>query len=257
VDEQELQRANIIYYIGLTLQSIFILGSLYADVSGFMIGVPWQYIAITAFVLFLFQTIWKIYQLQRFALSLATNVKLNNVRFKEIGLISQGSVLLSPKGETIKARSAHFVMAVFRNEPKYGTENNHANKVWASISYFDIKGNLLIGPIDGRWSGSDHPKTRNDIDGLLRRQISSDGSNVTLDIAMKPHHQNSWYAYNNNNYFFDNMIDDTRQLKTNVVNVKINLSGERVKKTFWVRINNMNNGGIQIEKRNFITRRLP
>lgn len=257
MDEGRIQRAGFFYYLGIAIQSVIIVGSLYADVKGFSPNFPWQYVAIITFVLFLFQTVWKMYQLEQYALSMATNISLSHVREKDIGIITKGSILLSPKGETVKLRESYFAAVVFRNAPKNGTERNHANNVWATLTYYDKKRKLLIGPIDGRWSGSEHPITPKDKQVLLRRRIRSDGSNETLDVAMKPYGQEKWYAYNNDNYFFENMVDDTHLLLPSLVNVRITLSGERVKKSFWVRIRNIPEKGIQAEKLNCFTRWLP
>ena len=257
MDERRIQRAGFFYYLGIALQSFIFAGSLYADVSGFAQDFPWQYVAIITFLIFLFQTVWKMRQLEQYALSMATNVKLSHVREKEIGVFTKGSILQSPKGETVKHREAYFAAVVFRNELKNPTERNHANNVWATLTYYDKKKMLLIDPIDGRWSGSDHPKSPRDIQGLLRRRIRSDGSNETLDVAIKPYGQEKWYAYNNNNCFFDNMVDDSHLLISSEVNVRITLSGERVKKSFWIRIKNIHNGGIQAKKLNWLTKWLP
>ena len=63
MDEVRIQRAGFFYYLGVMIQSLIIVGSLYADVRGFAPAFPWQYVALIAFVLFLFQTVWKMYQL--------------------------------------------------------------------------------------------------------------------------------------------------------------------------------------------------
>ena len=250
MDEKGNKETSWIYW-GLELFNILILvGSLSIDAIGIWPNVPWQWIAIGAVIIFILLTWRRIYILEKIIWSKTPNIRLNKTYINEGDLWTTLPLIISAKEEKTKTRSTYFAHAIFVNEPKYGTEQNHAHNVRIILTFYNRKGKVLLDKIDGRWSGSDRPETPNDIQNVNRRRIRSDGSNETIDIALKPKDSEYWYAKNNQNYFYNNMIDDRFLLPSNLVDVNIELRGERIRKDFWVRMYNQGkDNGIIIEKR--------
>ncbi len=225
------------------------VASFYLDATGFMPEVPWQFIAIGALFFFAYLAFNRIIKLDKLMWDRTPNIKLKETKVRKGGMLSKKPFILSEKGEQVKSRETYYAQAIFINEPKKGTEKNHGNNVRAILTYYDDKGNIEHDSLVGRWAGSAEPQSNNHIQEIIRRRIRSDGSNETLDIVSKPEDGNSWYVYTNENYKFQNMIDESLKLTSKVIDVCIELRGDRVKRYFWVRIRNEEGEGITFEKR--------
>jgi len=257
MDEKGNKETGCIYW-GLELFDMSILaGSLFLDATGIWPNIPWQWIAIGAAIIFVFLTWRRIIMLERIMWARTPSIKLKRTYVNESDMWTKLPIIISAKEEKIKTRPTYFAHAVFVNEPKRGTEQNHANDVRIVLTYYDKRGQVILDKIDGRWSGSDFPETPNDIQRVIRRRIRSDGSNETIDIALKPKNSETWYAKTNQNYFFNDMIDDSFRLHADVVDVNMELRGERVHRDFWVRMHNKGkDNGIIIEERKSWLKRL-
>ncbi len=135
-----------------------------------------------------------------------------------------------------------FVKAVFANNPERRTSENAAKNVSAKITYYDSRGQLLIGPIYGRWSDSDEPKTSIDIQHLINANILSNGTPRRLDLFMKFPDEEFCYAYNNDSYFFENWRHINYKLVGNQFLIEVVLIGERVEKGYWFTVYNKDGG---------------
>jgi len=226
-------------------------GSLALDLGGFFPNIDWRAVALVAIAIFAISMYWQMYELSQALHAKAPKIKMlqpfiaDGMTFTEMPLIRE-----SQSEEKTRKQPTWFAYAAFINQPRYGTENNHANDVVARLTYYSPGGKRLIGPMDGRWSGADVPKTPSDIQKIIRQQIKSDGLEVTLDLAVKPRGVAELYAYSNRNYFLQNMVDDSVKLSEKIVDVHILLTGVRMKREFWVRMYNHGaGGGLHIEKR--------
>ena len=99
-----------------------------------------------------------------------------------------------------------------------------------------------MGPIYARWSLSDPPKTRDDLKRLMFYELDSSGKIEPIDIAFKIDSESACYAYNNDCYFEFDLKKPDFELKSEIIDVKIELSGERVKRKFKLRFYNDGKG---------------
>jgi len=226
-------------------------GSLALDMLGLIPDVNWRVVALVFQLMFAVLVWWHLVSLNDALTAKIPSVRLVGVFVTDSATYSEMPLIIAPIGEerTLK-KPTQFAHAQIANRPRQGTEQNHANNVVALLTYYDVTGRLLLGPIEGRWSGSDAPSTPGDIQKLIRRQIRSDGLIENLDIASKAVGSKRWYAFNNQCYFFSGMVHDGYELLSDVVDVHIELRGERVRRDSWVRMYNYGkDGGIRIEQR--------
>lgn len=148
------------------------------------------------------------------------------------------TIIISSKGDTVGRNISRFAKFSLANEPRHNTENNHAKRITAKLTYFDEAGNKLVGPIYARWSNSVPPKTRADLGQAIFHQLDSSGKPEPIDIAFKIDSEDSCYAYNNEAYFASDLKVLGFEMKEQVINVKIDVRGERVKRKFKMRIFN-------------------
>jgi hypothetical protein len=149
---------------------------------------------------------------------------------------------VTPSGQYSAIEYGTFCKVVFANNPKRRTSENTANNVSAKITFYDADEKLLIGPIYGRWSDSDEPKTSIDIPSLINANILSNGTPFKLDLFMKFPEDEFCYAYNNDSYFFENWRHVNYKLTAERFFIHIELIGERVEKDFWFSVYNKDRG---------------
>ena len=176
--------------------------SLYFDVTGILPKIHWQYIAIAAAILFVVFAFRHIISLESDLLSKTPKIVIAKYPYLEdIQMNSGKPIIISSKGDTVNRNVSRFLKIDFANNPVHNTENNHAKRLTAKLTYKDEKGKILIVPIYARWSLSDPPKNRDDIKKLIYYELDSSGKIEPIDIAFKIELENVCYAYNNDCYF--------------------------------------------------------
>ncbi len=208
----------------------------------------WRWAALVCFLIYSALMWWQLwlYREEFYA-------NLPNIQFVEseiipnVGMRRTRPSQLSPSGKYSEMEYGIFFKAVFANNPKRRTAENTANNVSAKITFFDSNEHLLIGPIFGRWSDSDEPKTSIDIPKLINANILSNGTPRKLDLFMKFPEDEFCYAYNNDSYFFENWRNLNYKLIQENFSIHVELIGERVEKEFWFTVHNKDRGNhIQI-----------
>lgn len=165
--------------------------------------------------------------------------------------------IISAKGDTVHRDISRFLKISFANMPRHNTENNHARRLTARLTYRDDKGKILVQPIYGRWSNSDQPKTTEDLKQLFFWELDSSGKPEPLDVAFKIDSEKHCYAYNSDCYFVPNLKKPEFQLTSNVIDVLVELRGERVKRNFRIRFfNDGENSPLRLDENNLSLRRL-
>jgi hypothetical protein len=226
--------------IGMLLTSAFWIFNI-ADVPP-LFG-DWQWAALVCFLIYS-STMW--WQLWIYREELNSNIP--NIQFVEweivpnVGMRRTRPSQVSPSGQYSAVEYGTFFKVVFANNPKRRTPENTANNVSARVSFYDSDEHLLIGPIFGRWSDSDEPKTSTDIPRLINAKILSNGTPRKLDLFMKFPEDEFCYVYNNDSYFFENWRHVNYKLTLAKFFIHVELIGERVEKDFWFTAYNKDKG---------------
>ena len=226
--------------IGMLLTSAFWIFDI-ADVPPLF--TDWRWAALVCFLIYSFLMWWQLWVYRE---EIYANIP--NIEFVEweinpnVGMRRTRPSKVSPSGQYSAMEYGMFFKAVFANNPKRRTHENTANNVSAKLTFYDVDERLLIGPIFGRWSDSDEPKTSTDIPKLINAQILSNGTPLKLDLFMKFPEDEFCYAYNNDSYFFDNWRHVNHKLSAERFYIHVELVGERVEKEFWFTTNNKERG---------------
>lgn len=251
---------NRIFNWGMEILSmITTVLSLFFDFKGILPEFPWQFIAMGATVLFVVFAFRHIISLEGDLFSKVPRVILVNHPYLENVQMNSGKpIIISAKGDTVNRNISRFLKIAFANAPKHNTENNHARRITAKLTYSDKNGNILVGPIYARWSLSDPPKTRDDLKKLIFYELDSSGKIEPIDIAFKIDSEGVCYAYNNDCYFESDLKKPDFELKSEIIDVKIELRGERVtRRKFKLRFfNDGKDTPIRIEEHKSLPRRL-
>jgi hypothetical protein len=249
MDDKGFRAGVIINVVVAVISQLINAASLALAARDIAPSIDWLLIAVVAEIIFFVTIVVYIWRLQRILTSKSPSIQLVRAYTHEGKAWSKKPYAISPKGDTTIDYPAYYVHAEFANSPKYGTELNHANGVRAKLTFYDAEGRVLIEPIDGRWASSDEPKHPREIPSLVRVQIKSDGKPESLGFVFKPVGEAHWYVFSNDNYFFPNLRDDSLELTEQIVDVHIELTGERVHKDFWLHLyNEGKDGGIRVEK---------
>ncbi len=226
--------------IGMLLTSAFWIFDI-ADVPPLF--ADWRWAALVCFIIYSAIMWWRlwIYREEYYA-------NIPNIQFVEfeispnVGMRRTRPSQLSPSGQYSEMEYGTFFKAVFVNNPKRRMAENIANNVSARITFFDSNEQLLIGPIFGRWSDSDEPKTSVDIPKLINASILSNGTPRKLDLFMKFSEDEFCYAYNNDSYFFENWRHVNFKLTPDKFFIHVELIGERVEIYYWFTVYNWDAG---------------
>jgi hypothetical protein len=260
MDTENYTTNRIFFWATEILMAIISAGSLYLDVKGLYPKVDWQWIAIGAMLVFIFTAFRHIILLEGDLLSKIPKISIAIPPYLEDVQMNSGKpIIVSSKGETVNRNISKFLKIAFANTPKHNTEKNHAKRITAKLTYRDKKGNILVGPIYARWSLSDQPKNADDLKRLIFYELDSSGKIEPIDVAFKIYSEDICYAYNNDSYFHPDLKNPEFELKSNVIDVKIELSGERVnrKRIYKFRFyNDGKNVPIRIEERKSWLKRL-
>lgn len=152
---------------------------------------------------------------------------------------------LSQSGQFRENKVSRMCHVNFANCPKDGTGENKAKNVAATITIFDMEGKVLLPSKSGRWSDTDDPSnlSREGKVNILNMEFLSNCTPRGLDLVMKYKGEKDWYFYNNDNYFFDDWVDDKHKIKEDTVIIEVQLIGERVKDKFRFTLHNEGKDG--------------
>jgi hypothetical protein len=239
MDKAGYSSIRIFYWATEIFLLIVSTGSLYFDFRGILPQIDWRVIAAGALLFFAISAFRHIVLIESDLISKTPRVKMARDPYLDFVQVNSGKpIIISPRGDTIGRNISRFVKFSFANTPKHNTENNHATRLTARLTYFDEKENMLLGPIYARWSNSTPPKTRDDLKDVIYYQLDSSGKPEPIDIAFKIDSEGSCYAYNNEAYFASDLKVPEFEIKAAVVNVKIELRGERVNRNFKMQFRN-------------------
>jgi hypothetical protein len=239
MDKAGYSSIRTFYWVTEILLLIVSTGSLFLDFRGILPQIDWRLIAAGAILFFAISAFRHIILIESDLISRTPRVRMASDPYLDFVQMNSGKpIIISPKGDTIGRNISRFVKVSFANVPKHNTENNHATRVTARLTYFDEKGRKLVGPIYARWSNSIPPKTRDDLRDIIYYQLDSSGKPEPIDIAFKIDSEGSCYAYNNEAYFASDLKVPEFEIKVPVVNVKIELRGERVNRNFKMQFRN-------------------
>ncbi len=257
MDKPGYSRNRIVKWVIEIISMLTTVVSLFFDFMGILPKFPWQFIAMAAATLFVIFAFRHIISLEGDLFSKVPRVVLACQPYIEnVQMNSVKPIIISAKGDTVNRNISRFLKIAFANTPKHNTENNHAKRITAKLTYCDKKGNKLVGPIYARWSLSESPKTREDLSRLIFYELDSSGKIEPIDIAFKIDSEGECYAYNNDCYFESDLKKTDFELKSEIIDVKIDLSGERVKRKFKLRFyNDGKDTPIRIENQKFLPKR--
>jgi len=226
--------------IGMLLTSAFWIFDI-ADVPPLF--ADWRWAALVCFLIYSALMWWQLWTYREEIYASIPNIEIVECEIiPNVGMRRTRSSQVSPSGQYSAMEYGTFFNAVFANNPRRRTSENTANNVSARITYYDVDEQLLVGPIFGRWSDSDEPKTSIDIPRLINASILSNGTPRKLDLFMKFQDDEFCYAYNNDSYFFENWRHVNYKLTAETFLIHVELIGERVEKDFWFTAYNNDKG---------------
>jgi hypothetical protein len=129
--------------------------------------------------------------------------------------------------------TAQFVKVRFVNTPKLNTPKAIARGVRAKIKFFNTNGELVL-QMDGRWDDTKQPgieRFGESTSDLLPVDFGIQEAR-NLDIALWDPRFDSFVAWNNDNYAFQNFVKPEHNLRGDKFSVEIRLVGVHVDETF-------------------------
>jgi len=168
---------------------------------------------------------------------------LENSRPK-IVLKQPGAVHIEPNVYVGSIFVAQFLRVRFVNTPDEAVPSAVAEAVAAKISYFREGENNPILSIDGRWADSDQPTPRErwqSYNDLLRIKFDI-GDEHNVDVAYRDSRTGECFAWNNDNYNYQDMTKPEHKLSGEVFRVQVRLVGARVDSTTEFRFSNSADG---------------
>jgi hypothetical protein len=243
---------NISLAIGEIIIALWTVVTLLLDISGLgSTNHDLRVFALVGFVIFVVLVLFHIISQNNKLYSITPNIIIwddpdgENPYVNDVYLQKTRPSQISQSGqfrENIASRMAH---VRFANCPKNGTNENKARNVAATITFYDMKGNILLKSKQGRWSDTDDPSklTRADKVAILNMDFPPNCTPRGLDLVVKYKGEEEWYFYNNDNYFFENWIDDKHKISEKTVISEVHLIGERVNSKFRFVLHNEGKGG--------------
>jgi len=164
------------------------------------------------------------------------NPFINDVFMKH----ERGTDIHTPSGSYLRTGKTRMGHIRFSNNPKYPNEYNHALKVSAKLSFFDMDENLLITPFYGRWGDTDQPggKTPSERVDLLSVDLLSNGIPKSVDLVMKYPDDKECFAYSNESYNYEDFRNPKFKIEKDKFLIKVELEGIRVSQTHWFTVHN-------------------
>lgn len=117
-----------------------------------------------------------------------------------------------------------------KNEPSNNTSDSVAERVRATVKFFDARGKKLC-EMAGRWSHTKQPPNRDASDDP-NRFLAVDfevGETRSLDIAFKQLGRIGCFGFNNESYGFENFENPALRLPIGTIVTNVELVGVRVK----------------------------
>ena len=141
--------------------------------------------------------------------------------------------------EVIGVKTAGFLgeatsfRARFRNHPRKPYPESIARDVIAEIEYRTQSGELLVGPIVGRWADTDQPTVKSSLESTKYQDRVDFGIEETRDLDLIIHYLGEYgYAFNRESYKHRRLANPAYQLKANVIKIRVKLNGPYIKETF-------------------------
>jgi hypothetical protein len=131
--------------------------------------------------------------------------------------------------------TAQFVKVRFVNKPAKNSPSAIAHGVSAKVKFLNDKGHLVL-EMDGRWDDSDQPSLRHSAQSKRDLLLADFGieEERNLDIAFRDPSSNTFVAFNNDNYNYQNVKKPEHILVGDRFTAEIKLVGVHVDTTFSV-----------------------
>jgi hypothetical protein len=141
-------------------------------------------------------------------------------------------------------RTTQYICLCIVNDPHSTELSATARGVGAKVRYFIPGGEAPFLEIDGRWAGTDEASLRDPRQSrtdLLRIDLGI-GEERRVDIAFRDMETKRFFAWNNDNYNFPDLIKPEHEFRDPLIDVQVRLRGLGVDKTFAFSFVNLENG---------------
>src|SRR5574341_415797 len=139
---------------GYTLKGVLLAGAevismatsalaLAADLFGLGFNIDWRVIALIAQIIFAVLVWYHIIRLNAILSSKIPKVRMIKPFMTPGHIHGLKPLVVSPSGSTSISKDTYFAHTAFVNVPKHPTEQNHAEGVVASLTYYGVNGNVL------------------------------------------------------------------------------------------------------------------
>lgn len=146
-------------------------------------------------------------------------------------------VLAGKQQDTIFSPTSafNFVSISFSNRPKTRTNQNHAQKLRAEITFLDENNKPLFDTIQGRWSQMEHaPKvSKSQIEEIESITLPNNGGARSVDLLIKYPEDEFCFAYNNTAYNYQFFTNPNLQIKKKRFFVRLVLMAEYMINKTW------------------------
>ncbi len=130
----------------------------------------------------------------------------------------------------------------FCNKPRVHSIEANAKGVWGEITFFDLQGQLQLGPIKARWRSIEQPSRRPLLSPEKQYyQVDLDASGLEdrIILAIKYDNDTECYAFNDESYRFPECKNPHFKLTGDQLEVLVKLEGQNLTETrFWFRLYN-------------------
>jgi len=236
MDSSEYTNNKIISWIILFFTLFGSALSWFFDLTPYLPSTDWRWLATIFSLLFIGTSIYRINNLERILSSRKPKIEIHESPYITELPFNEERWIISSDLEGMDNKIAKIA---FINNPKNNTELNHAKRLSAQLTYRDINGNKLFGPVYAHWSNSDIPKEKIDVMSkrFIYRDLDSSGACDSIYLAIKNESSKWCYAFTDESYL-EGFENPKFCLNSNIIEVEILLKGERVKKIFKCRIYN-------------------
>lgn len=235
MDSSQYSTNRIVSWIILIVTLLLSAFSWFLDLTPFLPSTDWQWYAIIFTCLFIGTSIYRIINLENILFSKTPKIVVHTppfvtkLPFSEARWFALHDTIFDYQIASIS----------FANKPKRNTELNHAIGLNAQLTYKDVDGNILVGPIYAHWSNPNKPSNKKEAldDRFIYEELDSSGVPKSIYLAIKNLPNKSCYAFSNLSYI-EGFENPDFCLDSKIIDLDISLKGERVKKYFRCRIYN-------------------
>lgn len=200
-----------------------------------LLGLSWQGLLFILFgassIVVLGQLIYRIHQLE--------GTSPNIVIRKTENILGSVSNFVTGQNEY-----PWFLRVHIANDPKSSISGVTVNQIAGHISFYDANNKLCFEPMIGRWAETREIASGAQPIDIDQIPIPPTGRSYILDIGLKYHDENEFYAYNNETPRKPGkgFRDADRRLDIGLYRVELRLRGEKTDKKFYFNLNNPGSG---------------